>query len=269
MIITKKEVDYIKKRSKNEPFPLMVDFGQKQVEVILKEDKAIFNGKIIFDLKEKIKDNFCYLLDNQGVRKVSFFSEETNKFYKLIPTSDWPTIGISSVPMHRLSSPKNDTKNKINLLKPFGYVLDTCMGPGYTAILAAKQAKKVITFEKDDNIYDLAQINPLSCELFSAENIEIRMADVNLAIRELRNNCFDCIIHDPPTFKLAGELFSQDFYCQLIRVLKPGKKIFHYTPLYKIKQGVDFPAQIEKRLKKAGFKQIKYSQLAVGFLCQK
>jgi len=269
MIITKKEVDYIKKRSKDEAFSLMVDFGQKEVKVICKEGKAIFNDLIVLDLKEKIKDNFCYLLDDQGVRKISFFSEETNKFYKLIPTSDWPTITISSVPMHRLSSPKNDTKNKIDLIKPFGYVLDSCMGPGYTAILAAKGASKVITFEKDDNIYDLAQMNPLSQELFSAENIEIRMADVNLGIRELKDDCFDCIIHDPPTFKLAGELFSQDFYQQLIRVLKPNRKMFHYTPLYKIKQGVDFPAQVEKRLKKVGFKKIKYSQKAVGFLCQK
>ena len=269
MIITKKEVDYIKKRGKNEVFSLIVDFGQKKVEVRRKEDQAIFNGSIILDLKKKVKDNFCYLLDDQGFRKISFFSEETNRFYKLVPTSDWPTITISSVPMHRLSSPKNDTENKINLLKPFGYVLDTCMGPGYTAILSARRAKKVITFEKDENIYDLAQMNPLSKELFSAGNIEICIADINSSIRELENDCFDCIIHDPPTFKLAGELFSQDFYNQLIRVLKPKMKMFHYTPLYKIKQGVDFPAQLEKRLKKAGFKNINYSQKAVGFLCQK
>ncbi len=269
MIITKKEVDYIKKRRKNEPFLLIVNFGQKEVEAIREEDKAIFSDRIILDLNESFKDNFCYLLDSQGVRKIAFFSEDTNKFYKLVPTSDWPTISISSVPMHRLSSPEKDTKNKINLLKPYGDVLDTCMGPGYTAILAAKKGKKVITFEKDENIRDLAQINPLSQELFSAENIEIRMADVALGIGEFKNDCFDCIIHDPPTFKLAGELFSQDFYQQLIRVLKPGRRMFHYTPLYKVKQGFDFPAQVEKRLKKAGFKKVKYSQQAVGFLCQK
>jgi len=269
MIITKKEVDYIKKRRKSEPFPLMVDFGQKEVEVIREKDKAIFNDRIILDLEDNFKDNFCYLLDDQGVKKIAFFSENTNKFYKLVPTSDWPTISISSVPMHRLSSPEKDTKNKINLLKPYGYVLDTCMGPGYTAILAAKTARKVITFEKDENIRDLAQINPLSGELFSAKNIEIRIEDVALGIREFENDCFDCIIHDPPTFKLAGELFSQDFYQQLIRVLKPGRRLFHYTPLYKVKQGFDFPAQLEKRLKKAGFKRIKHSRQAGGFLCQK
>jgi len=269
MIITKKEVDYIKKRRKSEPFSLMVDFGQKEVEVIREKDKAIFNGRIILDLEDNFKDNFCYLLDDQGVKKIAFFSENTNKFYKLVPTSDWPTISISSVPMHRLSSPEKDTKNKINLLKPYGYVLDTCMGPGYTAILAAKTARKVITFEKDENIRDLAQINPLSGELFSAKNIEIRIEDVALGIREFENDCFDCIIHDPPTFKLAGELFSQDFYQQLIRVLKPGRRLFHYTPLYKVKQGFNFPAQLEKRLKKAGFKRIKHSRQAGGFLCQK
>ena len=80
MIITKKEVDYIKKRGKNEVFSLIVDFGQKKVEVRRKEDQAIFNGSIILDLKKKVKDNFCYLLDDQGFRKISFFSEETNRF---------------------------------------------------------------------------------------------------------------------------------------------------------------------------------------------
>ena len=269
MIITKKDLDYIKKRRKNEPFSLIVDFGQKEVRVIIEENKAVFSNRIILDLEENLKDNFCYMLDDQGVRKIAFFSEDTNRFYKLVPTPDWPTFSISSVPMHRVNSPQKDTKNKINLIKPYGYVLDTCMGPGYTAILAARKAKKVITFEKDDNIRDLAQINPLSQELFVAKNIEIRMNDVSLEIKELKNDCFDCIIHDPPTFKLAGELFSQDFYWQLIRVLKPGGKLFHYTPLYKIKQGFDFPAQIEKRLKKSGFKAIKYSQEAVGFLCKR
>lgn len=269
MVITKKEVDYIKKRRKNEAFSLRVDFGQREVEVVRQDGKATFDNRITLDLEDDFKDNSCYLLDSQGVREIAFFSEITGKFYKLLPTADWPTISISSVPMHRLSSPEGDSKNKIELIKPYGCVLDTCTGPGYTAILAAKTAKKVVTFEKDQNILSIARVNPLSRELFDSENIDMRLADVALKIKGFQDNYFDCIIHDPPTFKLAGELFSRDFYRQLIRVLKPGRRLFHYTPLYKIKQGFDFPAQIGKRLKTAGFREVKYSRSAVGFLCKK
>ena len=268
MIVTKKEFDFIREREENEGFSLTVDFGQREIKAIRQGNRAILEGEINLDLEEKLKDKFCYLVDAQGVRKIAFFSDDTNKFYKLVPTSDWPTIAISSVPMHRQRSPKEDVQNKINFLNPQGYVLDTCMGLGYTAILSAQKAKKVITFEKDENVRILARLNPLSQRLFLAENIETRKGDIALGIKEFGDNYFDCIVHDPPTFRMAGELFSQDFYLQLKRVLKFKGRLFHYTPLYKIKQGCDFPGQVEKRLKKAGFREIKYSFKACGFLCQ-
>jgi predicted methyltransferase len=143
------------------------------------------------------------------------------------------------------------------------------MGLGYTAILASQTGRKIITFEKDDNVFAIAQLNPLSARLFEAPNIEIKRNDITLGVKEFKDSYFDCIIHDPPTFKLAGELFSQDFYGQLMRILKGDGKLFHYTPLYKVKQGFDFPASVEKRLKKAGFKGIQYSQAAGGFFCRK
>ena len=227
MIITKKEFDFIRERPEGEAFSLPVDFGQRIVGAIRQKQRAILDDKFNLDLKEKLKDKFCYLLDSQGIREISFFSHTTNRFYKLVPTSDWPTISISSVPMHKRSSPKRDTQNKISFLKPYGCVLDTCMGLGYTAILASKTAKRVITFEKDDNVFTLAKINPLSKRLFLLGNIEIRRNDVTLGTKKIKEGWFDCIIHDPPTFKMAGELFSRDFYCCLRRVLKSRGKLFH------------------------------------------
>ena len=269
MIITRVEFEAIKKTNKGESFSLFLDFGLRKVEVKREGNQAIIDKTITLDLDQKLKDKFCYSLDSQGLRKVILFGEDTNKLYKLVPTKDWPTLAISSVPMHRLASPKEDSQNKINLINPYGLVLDTCMGLGYTAILASQKAPKIITFEKDDNVFTIAQINPLSARLFSSANIQIRRADITLGIRDFRDSYFDCIIHDPPTFKMAGELFSQDFYGSLMRVLRKDGKLFHYTPLYKIKQGFDFPASVEKRLKKAGFKKIAYSKEAGGFLCRK
>ena len=269
MIITKRAFDHIKKAKVGEEFFLEVDFGLRRVTVQRRETEALIAGTIVISVSETIKDKFCYLLDEKGVRKVTFFSEITNRFYKLTPTSDWPTISISSVPMHRVASPCRDTAAKIELLKPYGVVLDTCMGPGYTAIVAAARAKKIITFEKDETIYAIARLNPLSQRLFEADNIEIRQQDVVKGIEDFKDGCFDCIIHDPPTFKLAPELFSDSFYAALLRVLKKEGKLFHYTPLYKVKHGFDFPATIGKKLKAAGFRELRFSDKASGFLCRK
>ncbi len=269
MIITKREFDLIKKSPENREFSLNVDFGNRQVQVKREGEVAIFQGNLSLDLDQTVRDGFCYLLGNEGLIKVAYFDQETNHFYKLVPTFDWPTIAISSVPMHRVASPKQDSENKIKLTKPYGYVLDTCMGLGYTAILASKSAHRVVTFEKDDNVFSIAKINPASQGLFERRNIEVKRADISLAIKEEIEDYYDCIIHDPPTFKLAGELFSKEFYLDLRRVLKDDGKLFHYTPLYKVKSGVDFPAQVKKRLKAAGFKVSDYNESAAGFLCRK
>jgi len=269
MIIGKKEFDQIRQRSAGERFCLQVDCGSRSVGVERKAGEAILDGALHLRLDEKIKANFLYLIENQEVTKIAFFSEHTNRFYKLMPTADWPTIAIGSVPMHKRASPQADSMRKIALLKPQGAVLDTCMGCGYTAILAAETAKKVITFEKDEVIMQLARLNPCSQALFRRTNIEIRHSDISAAINELPDIFFDCIMHDPPTFTLAPELFNEAFYQQLFRVLKSNGRLFHYAPLYKVKQGFDFPASVQKKLKTVGFKRLQFSKQAGGILCGK
>lgn len=270
MIITKKEWDVILKQRSNEPFMLKVDFGLKEVKALRALDKVIIDNSITISLSEKVKENFCYAVEDNKIWPIAFFSETTNRFYKLTPTNDWPTISIGSVPMHKLDSPKNDTQSKVNLLKPYGVTLDTCMGPGYSATMSAKSAKKVITFEKDENVLEVAKLNPLSSGLFSKEaNIEVRMEDISEAIKGFPDECFDCILHDPPTFKLAPELFTKEFYSQLFRVLKKKGRLFHYTPLYKISQGYDFPSKIKKNLQISKFTILEFSDKAGGILCKK
>jgi len=93
---------------------------------------------------------------------VKLFDKKTNKFYKLIPTSTWPTLEISGIHMHRIKDvdPKTDTELKIKSLgKIYGKILDICTGLGYTAILAArkKSVEKVVTIEKDENVIKIAK----------------------------------------------------------------------------------------------------------------
>ena len=249
-----------------------VDFGTRRVKAEIKNGHIILAGRYSIDLKGKFKDNLCYLLKKEGPLPIAFFSSSTNKFYKLIPTRDWPSVAIGSVPMHKVKgiSPKEDTKNKIKLINPKGITLDTCMGLGYTAIMASLASKKVYTFELDENIHFIAKLNPLSRGLFKkSNNIIVKRGDISRHIYKFKDGFFDCIIHDPPTFKLAPALYSQEFYRELQRVLRRGGRFFHYTPLYGIKRGQFFPAKIKKNLTKTGFKIISFSPAKGGILCRK
>jgi predicted methyltransferase len=78
--------------------------------------------------------------------------------------------------------------------------------------------------------------------------------DVVEQIGALASASFDAILHDPPRFGTAGELYSQAFYDELSRVLKRNGKLFHYTGTpNKLTSGRDVPNEVAKRLRQAGF----------------
>ena len=54
---------------------------------------------------------------------------------------------------------------------------------------------------------------------------------------------------------IAGELYSQEFYNELARVLRRRGKLFHYTGSpNKLTSGRDVPREIAARLRRAGFR---------------
>lgn len=218
-----------------------------------------------------IKEDFCYVIEDNTLKKIAFFSGETNLYYKLLPTKDWPTVTMSSVPMHRHTgmSPKEDTFSKIKEIGPVkGNVLDTCCGLGYTAIMASKQAEEVHTFERDETMLHIAGLNPHSQGLFSGrktgrtektgKKIIIHKEDVFSGITGFKDSYFDRIIHDPPTFKISPELYSAKFCGQLFRVLKKGGILYHYAPWPGKTKGNEFYKKIMKNLVECGFKNIEY-----------
>jgi predicted methyltransferase len=206
--------------------------------------------------------------------EVKFFDEKTKKFYKLISTKTWPTLEISGIHMHRIKNidPKTDTELKIKSLgKIYGKVLDICTGLGYTAILAAKKksVEKVVTIEKDENVINIARQNEFSKELFENQKIELIIGDAFEVVNNFNNGSFNFIIHDPPRFSLAPELYSQDFYNKLFRVLKKGGKMFHYTGEPGKLYGKNFIQGIAKRLLLAGFRKIVKVKEAKGLVAYK
>ncbi len=193
--------------------------------------------------------------------KISRFSETTQRLYTLRPTETWPALEISGVLMHRIrgTDPKSDAEAKIALITPVrGDVLDTCCGLGYTAILEAKTAESVTTIEKDQMVLDLARLSPFSKPLFENPKIKLIHGDTSELICGFDDAAFDIVNHDPPTLSLAGELYSNAFYEQLFRVLKPGGKLLHYTGTPGMRRRrVDIPAGVARRLKMIGFAKIR------------
>ena len=78
--------------------------------------------------------------------------------------------------------------------------------------------------------------------------------DIAEQIGMLSADSVDAILHDPPRFGTAGELYSRAFYDQMARVLRRKGKLFHYTGApNKLTSGRDVPGEVAKRLRQAGF----------------
>jgi len=114
------------------------------------------------------------------------------------------------------------------------------------------QAKQVLSYEKTADVIWLRSLNPWSPECDS--RLTLTQGDITEQIVTLPSESVDAILHDPPRFGIAGELYSQVFYDQLARVLKRRGKLFHYTGMpNKLTSGRDVPNEVTKRLRRAGF----------------
>jgi len=272
-LLTKTEIERLISSSKLElpSINISLDLGLTQELIKIEKQNFILPDKSAITAKEltkfKLKERIVYYIHENQLNKFIFYSPTKRISYKLMPTKGWPTLTLSSTPMHRYTyiDPKEDTIRKMHVIAPIlGKVLDTCTGLGYTAIMSSKKAESVITFEKDSNIIEIAKNNPYSKELFESKNIKIKNEDISIAIKKLKDNIFDRIIHDPPTIKIAGELYSNNFYKELYRVMKPGAIGYIYIPrpgITKNKQGLEKP--IMKRLQEIGFKT-EYNESSQG-----
>ncbi|MEM9775844.1 MAG: spermine synthase [Chloroflexota bacterium] len=213
------------------------------------------------------------LFDDGEIQKVSRFSEELQRSYSLFPTLSAPTMLVSGITMHRIVNcdPYQDTLNKIKAFggPPTGRVLDTTMGLGYTAIQAARTAASVTTIELDPAVVEICKLNPWSQGLFEKENITRHVGHSWDVIEEFADGSFSAIVHDPPMFNMAGELYSLDFYKELYRLLGHKGRLFHYIGNPKSKSGSTVTRGTIKRLKQAGFKRVSGREQAFGVLATK
>ena len=107
-----------------------------------------------------------------------------------------------------------------------------------------------MVIDRDHRVADLAAIVPR----IHPEKTLVVTADIAAQIATLPNESVSAILHDPPRFGIAGELYSQAFYDHLARVIKRKGRLFHYTGTpNKLTSGRDVPNEVAKRLRNAGF----------------
>jgi len=131
-------------------------------------------------------------------------------------------------------------------------VLDCCGGLGYFAHWClVDQAASILSFEKSEAVLWLRAVNPWSPRRDA--RLKLQHGDVTEEIGKLPARSFGSILHDPPRFGIAGELYSQTFYGELERVLDTNGILFHYTGSPNSKsRGRDMQKEVKKRLAKAG-----------------
>ncbi len=235
-----------------------------------KLDSITISEKIIELLKSAPNKIFGIDFVKLEATPIHFSSEAGN--VKLAYTDDAPTMEIDGVKMHRSMgiSPWEDSRCKVrDAVKRGMDVLDTCTGLGYTAIIAAKQgANSVQSFERNEAVLKTAAFNPWSEGFFNNEKIISNFGSVYDGIKNFKDAQFDAIIHDPPRFSHAGELYSAEFYNETFRVLRHGGKMFHYIGDPDSSFGKKHYAGINLRLREAGFETVIIKR-NYGILCHK
>lgn len=239
---------------------LSLDLGRSRGTVGIEANAWVWNDQR-YPYAETCKERTIYRWTGEGFQPLSRFGG--GGLIKLVPT-DWgaPTFEIDGIKMLPTAqvSPWDDARHKVGLIQPRGkLVLDCCGGLGYFAAWCLDGgATRVISFEKNPDVVWLRTLNPWSPPHGETPEADARLSltegDVSKRIADLASQSVDAILHDPPRFGIAGELYSQAFYNELARVIRPKGRLFHYTGApNKLTSGRDVPREVSKRLQIAGF----------------
>ncbi len=264
------------RKAHQETVTASLDLGLTECQVVLEEEGVLLpdGQRLAWSAVEEIagSETACFLIEGGDARKIQFFSEARQRFYSLLPTRRAPTMLLASFPMHRIKEidPHEDTLRKMKTIAPVvGRVLDTCTGLGYTAIQSARTAEEVVTIELDPMVLEVCRRNPWSQPLFDSPRIRQLVGSAYDQVAEMGEESFSRIFHDPPTFKIAGELYSGEMYRRLHRVLRRGGRMYHYIGDLESAHGRSVLKGVVRRLQDAGFARVERRPEAFGVTAYK
>ncbi len=243
------------------------EFSISAQGLVLDEDNQVS----INELKKIVKKTQRIYLCSDG--DMEPLEDRSSGYYKLVPTAGAPLLEISGVKMHisKGTDPfTSASEMSQQAVRKGDKVLDCCSGLGYAAIAAHRLgASEVLTIELSHEVMGLRAQNPWSKDLGN-DGIVQRQGSSYELIGTMPSISFDSVIHDPPRFSLAGELYSEEFYREIYRVLRPGGRFFHYTGNpHVVKKGSSFVDGVIRRLKAAGFKNVIKVEHLMGVSAQK
>lgn len=257
---------------------ISLDVGRTQSIVKIDAAQMVLPEGLSLPLPEEICDRN---IDDRTIlkwngsewQKWQDYDEGTGKFYKMVFVTSGkpPTVEISGIKMHVTEDgdPLLDTERKLRALgRVRGTVLDTCGGLGYSAIALAglPGVTGVVTVEKDANMIRLCEENPWSRELFDSEKITVVRGDVAEFVETLDDASFAAILHDPPRYALAPELYELSFYRHCHRVLWRNGRLYHYTGNPQKRRKNSLAERTAQRLKQAGFDKVQKAYQGVRAL---
>jgi hypothetical protein len=126
----------------------------------------------------------------------------------------------------------------------------------------------VITVEFDPAVLVICRMNPWSRALFTDPRIVQLIGDSADLALAFPDETFNAILHDPPMFNLAGQLYSGALYREFFRILKPNGRLFHYIGNPDSRTGASVGRGVVERLRKAGF-NVTPKAKAFGVLARK
>ncbi len=254
-LLTQDTVERIRKAARQGLASLdcSLDLGRSTTPVRPGADHFLWQERR-YEFPDRCRDRTVYAWDGAGFEPVARFN---GALIKLVPT-DWgpPTFEIDGIKMlvSARISPWDDARDKVRLVQPAGkVVLDCCGGLGYFAAWClAEGASRILSFEKNPDVVWLRGLNPWSPE--AGGKLELTVGSVLDHIETIPAASVDAVLHDPPRFGIAGELYSETFYRQLAHVLRKGGRLFHYTGTpNKLTSGRDVPQEVVRRLARVGF----------------
>lgn len=235
--------------------------------LVLDDDNRLSLGDLKKIAKKKQRIYLCRLGEMQPLE------DRSSGYYKLAPTAGAPLLEISGVKMHisKGTDPfASASEMAQQAVRQGDRVLDCCSGLGYAAIAAHRLgAREVLSIELSKQVMGLREQNPWSDDLGQKGIVQVQGSSYEL-IGTMPETSFDSVIHDPPRFSLAGELYSEEFYRQIFRVLRRDGRLFHYTGNpHVVKKGGSFVDGVIRRLKAVGFKNVEKVEHLMGVRAQK
>lgn len=253
---------------------LSADLNLSEQDFPIDEQCLVFDeeNRLSVDVlkKAKKKTQRIYLCRDGDVVPLE---DRSSGYYKLVPTAGAPLLEISGVKMHISKGTDpfvSASEMAQQAVRQGDKVLDCCSGLGYAAIAARRLgAAEVISIELSQEVIGLRAQNPWSSDL-GQQGIVQRQGNSHELIGTMPAASFDSVIHDPPRFSLAGELYSEAFYGEIFRVLRRGGRLFHYTGNpHVIKKGSGFVDGVIRRLKAVGFQRVEKIEHLMGVSAQK